>query len=165
MARTVTAADGSQWTVHSTLEWRTPATAVDFEHDISAGRGPTVVMLAIVVVLAMILVVWTPKAVVVPLWLVLIIVLVLLFFPVRWALRRPYTLVAARGDDGEGNPTERWVGTVRGAYKQRQQIARTVRSIAFESRPAVEGPLKPVVTPEMIITTEPTKKKVSADDD
>jgi hypothetical protein len=164
MTRPVTAADGKHWTVQSTLEWRSPATAHKFEHDISAGRGPTVVMLSIVIVLALILVVWTPKAVVVPLWVVLVIVLVLLFFPVRWVLRRPYTLVAAKGDDGEGNPTERWIGTVRGAYKARQQVNKTIRNIKFQSQPPAEGPLKPVVTPEMIITSEP-KKKVSADDD
>lgn len=165
MTRPVTDSKGKHWTVQSTLEWRNQASDHDFEHDISAGRGPTVVMLSIVVVLALILVVWTPKAVVVPAWVVLIIVLVLLFFPVRWVLRRPYTLVAARGDDGEGLPEERWVGTVRGAYKARQQVNKTIRNIKFEARPALDGPLKPVVTPEMIITSEPTKKKVSADDD
>jgi len=164
MIRDVTAANGKHWTVHSTLEWRTRATALDFENDISAGRGPTIVMLSIVVVLALILVVWTPKAVVVPPWVVLILVLVLLFFPIRWVLRRPYTVVAARGDDGEGIPEERWVGTVRGAYKARQQVNKTIRSIKFDSQPAREGSLKLVITPEMIIT-EPTKKKVSADDD
>lgn len=163
MTRPVTDPNGKHWTVHSTLEWRTRATALDFENDISAGRGPTVVMLSIVVVLALILVVWTPKAVVVPLWVVLILVLVLLFFPIRWVLRRPYTVVAARGDNGEGAPEERWIGTVRGAYKARQQVNKTIRSIRFTSQPPREGPLKPVVT-EMIIA-EPAKKKVSADDD
>lgn len=144
MTRVVHGADGRVWTLHGEMEWRTPATADDFEHDISAGHGPAVVMLVLVLVLAMTLIVWTPPDVVVPLWLILIIVLVGLFFPLRWALRRPWTVVAATGDDGEGEPTEKWVGSVRGVFNVRKQVADVARSIADDSAPAVEGPLKPV---------------------
>jgi uncharacterized protein (DUF983 family) len=144
MMRVVRAADGRVWTLQSDMEWRTPATADDFEHDISAGRGPAMVLLFLVAVLAVVLVVWTPPDVRVPLWLVLIIVLILLFFPLRWALRRPWTVVAATGDDGEGRPTEKWVGTVRGVFNVRQQVNRIARNIADESIPGMSGPLKPV---------------------
>jgi len=126
------------------MEWRTPATADDFEHDVSGTHGPAIAMLALVGVLVVALVVWTPTDVVVPLWLVLLILLVVLFFPARWALRRPFTVVAETGDDGEGEPVERWVGTVRGVFNVRTQVNRVARNIADDSMPAVEGPLKPV---------------------
>jgi hypothetical protein len=81
---------------------------------------------------------------VVPLWLILIILLIALFFPLRWALRRPWTVVAATGDDGEGEPTEKWVGSIRGVFKVRKEVADIARNIADESIPGAEGPLKPV---------------------
>jgi hypothetical protein len=144
MTRTVQGPDDRVWTVRADMEWRTPATADDFEHDVAGSHGPAVVMLVLVGILAVALIVWTPTDVVVPLWLVLIILLVVLFFPIRWALRRPFTVVAETGDDGEGEPVERWVGTVRGVFNVRQQINRIARTIVNESTPAVEGPLKPV---------------------
>ena len=145
MTRVVRGADGRVWTLHGDMEWRTPATADDFEHDISAGHGPGVVMAALVVILTVVLIVWTPPDVVVPLWLVLVIVLVALFFPLRWMLRRPWTVVAATGDDGEGEPTEKWVGSVRGVFNVRKQVADIAKNIADDSIPGgVNGPLKPV---------------------
>jgi hypothetical protein len=144
MTRVVRGADGRVWTLHGEMEWRTPATADDFEHDVSAGHGPGVVMLVLVIVLTVVLIVWTPPDVVVPLWLVLMILLVALFFPLRWALHRPWTVVAATGDDGEGEPTEKWVGTVRGVFNVRKQVADIARSIADFSIPGAEGPLRPV---------------------
>jgi hypothetical protein len=144
MTRVVRGADGRVWTLHGELEWRTSPSADDFEHDINTNRGPALVMLFLVAVLAVALIVWTPPDVVVPLWLVLILVLLVLFFPLRWALRRPWKVVAATGDDGEGRPTEQWEGTVRGVFNVRQQVARTARTIADEAAPALEGPLRPV---------------------
>jgi hypothetical protein len=126
------------------MEWRTPATADDFEHDVSAGHTPAVVMLGLVIILTVVLIVWTPPDVVVPLWLVLMIALVVLFFPLRWAFRRPWTVVAATGDDGEGEPTEKWVGTVRGVFNVRKQVTDIARNIATDNIPNVDGPLKPV---------------------
>lgn len=144
MTRVIRGADGRVWTLQGQMEWRAPATADDFEHDVSASHLSAIVMLALVVVLTVVLVSWTPDDVVVPLWLVLILLLVILFFPLRWALRRPWTVVAATGDDGEGKPTEKWVGTVRGVLTVRQQVARVARNIAADSMPGLEGPLKPV---------------------
>ena len=144
MTRVVRGADGRVWTLQSDMEWRTPATADDFEHDVSAGHGAAVVMLVLVLILTVVLIVWTPPDVVVPLWLVLIILLVLLFFPLRWALRRPWTVMAVTGDDGDGEPTEKWVGSVRGIFNVRKQVADIARTIADESIPGAEGPLKPV---------------------
>ena len=144
MTRVVRGADGRVWTLHGEMEWRTPATADDFEHDVSAGHTPGVVMAILVLILATVLVVWTPPDVVVPAWLVLIIVLFALFFPLRWALRRPWTVIAETGDDGEGEPIEKWVGTVRGVLKVRKEVNVIARAIADESIPAATGPLKPM---------------------
>ncbi|HWM05921.1 MAG TPA: DUF983 domain-containing protein [Actinophytocola sp.] len=144
MTRVVRGADGRMWTLRSQLEWRSPATADDFEHDVSVGNAAAIVLLVLVVALAVILIVWTPTDVVVPLWVVLLIVLVILFFPARWALRRPWTVVAETGDNGEGDPTEKWVGTVRGVFTVRQQVNRVAKNIAIDSIPGIEGPLQPV---------------------
>jgi hypothetical protein len=148
MTRVVRGADGRVWTLHGELEWRWPATADEFEHDISSGRGPAMVMLFLVAVLTVALIVWTPPDVVVPLWLVLILVLLVMFFPLRWALHRPWKVTAATGDSGENDehgtpkPKEIWTGTVRGMFNVRQQVAKIARTIADESSPAPEGPLR-----------------------
>jgi hypothetical protein len=83
---------------------------------------------------------WSSKM----LWLGLLIVLAILFFPARWALRRPWTVVAETGDDGDGEPVEKWVGTVRGVFTVRQQVNRVAKNIATDSQPGLEGPLQPV---------------------
>jgi hypothetical protein len=124
------------------MEWRTPATGDDFEHDVSGSHSSAIVLLVLVCILGVALVVWTPSDVVVPLWLVLLIVLVFLFFPLRWSLRRPWTVVAETGDDGDGEPTEKWVGTVRGVFNVRAQVNKIARTIADESSPGIEGPLR-----------------------
>jgi hypothetical protein len=144
MTRVVRGADDRVWTLYTEMEWRTPATADDFEHDVSGTHGPAVVMLVLVAILTVALVVWTPTDVVVPLWLVLIILLVVLFFPMRWALRRPWTVRAVTGDDGEGEPVEKWVGTVRGVFNVRSEVAKIVRNIADRATPGPESPLRPV---------------------
>ena len=144
MTRVVRGADGRQWTVRSQLEWRPPATSDDFEHDVSVGNAAPIVLLVLVLALGTILIVWTPDDVVVPLWVVLIVMLLVLFFPTRWALRRPWTVVAETGDNGENEPVERWVGVVRGVFTVRQQMNRVAKSIAIDSVPGIEGPLQPV---------------------
>lgn len=147
MTRVVEGADGRVWMLRGDLEWRTPATADDFQHDLSAGRGPALVMLALVVLLAVILVSRVPDNVV-GLELVLpLLALLMLFFPLRWALRRPWTVVAETGDDGESippKPIEKWTGTVRGVLTVRQQMSRIARTIQTEGAPGLEGPLRPV---------------------
>ena len=144
MTRVVRGADGRVWTLQGEMAWRTPATADDFEHDVSAGHGPALVMVVLVAVLAVVLVVWTPPDVYVPLWLILIMLLLVLFFPIRWAMRRPWSVVAETGDDGEGMATEKWVGTVRGVFNVRKQVADIARRITVDSVPGFESPLKPV---------------------
>ncbi|WP_133904344.1 DUF983 domain-containing protein [Actinophytocola oryzae] len=149
MERTVRGRDDRVWTLRSQMEWRQPATADDFEHDVSVGNASAFVLLALIIVLAITLISTIPEDVVAPwsgrmLWLGLLIVLAILFFPVRWALRRPWTVVAETGDNGEGEPTERWTGQVRGALTARQQINRVAKSIQVDSQPDLEGPFQPV---------------------
>jgi len=148
MTRVVRGADGREWTLRGEMEWRTPATADDFEHDVSVGNTAAFLLLALVVGLSVVLVVSIPEDVVAPwsskmLWLGLLIVLAILFFPARWALRRPWTVVAET-DDGDGELAEKWVGTVRGVFTVRQQVTRVAKNIATDSQPGLEGPLQPV---------------------
>lgn len=142
MMRVVRGADERVWTLQADMEWRTPSDTAEFEHDVSSGRGAAIFMLGMVIVLAVVLIVWTPADVVVPAWLVLLIVAVLLFFPLRWVLRRPWTVVAVTGDNGEGEPTEKWKGTVRGLFNVRTQVTKIARNIAEEAGPGMESPLK-----------------------
>lgn len=149
MTRVVRGADGRMWTLRGQMEWRAPATADDFEHDVSVGNSAAIVLLGLVIGLAVVLVVTTPDDVVAPwssrmLWLGLLIVLAVLFFPARWALRRPWTVVAETGDNGEGEPVEKWVGTVRGVFTVRQQVNKVAKNITTDSMPGIEGPLQPV---------------------
>jgi hypothetical protein len=145
MTRLVRSVNGRMWTVRGDLEWgRKPVTADDFEHDVSAGYGPGVVMLGLVVLLAAVLVIWTPTDVAVPAWVVLVLLLVFLFFPARWALRRPWKVVAETGDGTPDAPIEKWVGTVRGMFNVRSEIARVAKNIQSDDMPGFDGPLRPV---------------------
>ena len=144
MTRLVRGADGRMWTVRGELEWGRPVTADAFEHDVSAGYGPGIVMMVLVVVLGVVLVAWTPVGVVIPPWVILTLVLIFLFFPVRWALRRPWKLVAETGDNSPEAPLERWVGTVRGMFSVRKEVNQVARDIQRDALPSFDGPLHPV---------------------
>jgi hypothetical protein len=144
MTRLVRGADGRMWTIRARLEWTHPATADDFEHDVNGGAGPGIMMLGLITLLAVVLVAWTPGVVVVPPWLVVAMLAVFLFFPIRWSLRRPWTVVAETPGDVEELPPERWVGQVRGLFKIRPETSKIARNIEVYSLPDVEGPLQPV---------------------
>ncbi|OLF18352.1 DUF983 domain-containing protein [Actinophytocola xanthii] len=142
MTRVVRGADGRLWTLHSQLEWRSDSEGDEFEHDVAVGSAAAIALLVLVIVLGAVLILWSPEGLVVPLWVVLLVLLFILFFPTRWALRRPWTVVAETGDDGEGDPTERWVGTVRGVFNVRAQMKQVAKNIAIDNRPGIEGPLQ-----------------------
>ncbi|ATE51923.1 MULTISPECIES: DUF983 domain-containing protein [Actinosynnema] len=144
MTRLVRGADGRMWTVRSQVEWRNPAADADFEHDVSGGQGPGVLMLAIVAAMGVLLVAWTPEQVVVPAWLGLALVMMFLFFPVRWAIRRPHLVVAESKATGDDLPPERWVGHVRGVLNVRDEVGNIARKIEMYSLPDIDGPLQPV---------------------
>ncbi|GAB3438464.1 DUF983 domain-containing protein [Actinophytocola sediminis] len=142
MTRNVTGTDGRVWTLHSQLEWQRDKEADEFEHDVAVGNASAVMLLVLVVALGAVLVFWSPEGLVVPLWVGLLVLLAFLFFPTRWALRRPWKVVAETGDDGEGNPTEKWEGMVRGVFNVRAQMKLIAKNIRVDSRPGIEGPLQ-----------------------
>lgn len=141
MTRLVKGRDGRMWTLRSQMEWMTPATVDDFEHDVASGYGSGIVMLFMLAALVIALVLWTPQGVYVPSWLIVALVVVLLFFPVRWTLRRPWQLVANTRGDGEEQGSERWVGTVRGVVNVRNVTAKVARDIEVYNMPSQESPL------------------------
>jgi hypothetical protein len=146
MNRVVPDQNGREWVVRAQMEWRPPATADDFEQDVSANYTPGVVMLIITAILAFILLMWMPEGVVVPAWVPLGLLLIVLFFPLRWVLRRPWTVVAETiGDPSAEEPGERWVGTVRGMFKVRNKVRLISKSIQQRNQPDHEGILNPVL--------------------
>jgi hypothetical protein len=145
MNRLVTGADGREWVLRSQLEWRRPATADDFEHDVAGGLGPAVAMIILTVLFCVALIVWMPDDVLVPGWLLPALALVVLFFPLRWVLRRPWTIVAeTEGGLGDQLPAERWVGTIRGLFSVHGHVARVKKSIPRHALADFEGPLHPI---------------------
>jgi hypothetical protein len=132
------------WTLRGRLEWSQPATIDDFEHDVASGYTPGIVMLFMLGVLVVALVTWRPSGVVVPSWLVLVMIIVMVFFPLRWAVRRPWRLVANTPGSQQEQVAERWVGTVRGMFNIRTVAAKVARDIEVYSMPNAEGPLHPV---------------------
>ncbi len=145
MNRLVRGEDGRDWVVRAQMEWRAPATADDFEHDVAGSYGPGIAMIVVTSLLAVILVVWTPDQVKIPAWVLLALLLVMLFFPLRWILRRPWTVVAETEGDLTGDrPSERWVGTIRGMFKVQGEVKQISKTIQRHSLPDFDGPLHPV---------------------
>lgn len=126
------------------MEWIAPATVDDFERDVASSRGAGLALVGLLVLLVVVLVAWTPNGVIVPSWLILALALLLLFFPARWALRRPWSLVANTPGNDDDQPAERWTGTVRGVIRIRQMTAKIARDIEVYSTPDTDGPLHPV---------------------
>lgn len=142
--RTVAGVDGRTWSVRRNIEWTTPATGDDFEHDVDGGRGAAVLILSAMFLFWVILLVWTPSLVHVPWFLWLLGAVVVLFFPVRWYLRRPWTVVAETAGSYD-QPAERWTGTVRGGAKAREELRIVIRRLRTQGTPAhADSPLQPV---------------------
>jgi hypothetical protein len=140
----VRGADGRTWTLRSRMEWIRPATIDDFEHDVASGYGAGVAMFAALCVLIVALALWTPPGVYVPYWLILALLALVAFFPIRWALRRPWMLIANTPGNHQDLTAERWTGTVRGFVNIRQVTAKVARDIEVYSMPNIDGPLHPV---------------------
>lgn len=140
-ARVVVASDGQKWTVRRELNWRTPATAeVDkFDYDVHSGPLSAILLGVLIATLAVIFVALTPDSTVAP-KVELAVFALILFFPVRWLLRRPWTIVAETGDD----EAERWTGTVRGPVAARAEFRQTVSNIETDGHPDFAGSLQPV---------------------
>ena len=145
MNRVVRGDDGREWVVRAQMEWRRPATAEDFERDISGSYPSGIAMLAVCVLLAVILVAWLPDSVVVPPWVIYGLLLIAVFFPLRWVLNRPWTVVAETDGGVTGDPPpERWVGIISGMFRVRGELTKLARTIQREAGPDFEGPLRPM---------------------
>ncbi|AOS60918.1 DUF983 domain-containing protein [Actinoalloteichus hymeniacidonis] len=144
MNKVVRGADGRMWNIQSQMEWTHPMQLDEFEHDVSGGRGPGILLSVVLGSLVLLLLFWRPPEVYIPAWLILALFLVIVFFPARWVLRRPWTLVADTQGDGDEHPSERWAGVVRGVFLVRQETAKVSRHIEVYSEPDQDGVLQPV---------------------
>lgn len=145
MNRLVRGNDGREWVIRAHMEWRQPATADDFEYDAAANYTPGIVMAGVALALAGALLLSMPDRLVIPDFVPYGLLLVALFFPLRWVLRRPWTVVAETdGDPAGDHPSERWVGTVSGVSNINGEVKRVAKSIARHDLPDFEGPLHPV---------------------
>jgi hypothetical protein len=145
-AKTVNGVDGRTWQLRRNVEWSRPATGDDFEHDVDGGRGAAVLILSALFVFWVILFVWSPPYLHVPRYLWIGTLLILVFFPIRWWLRRPWTLVAETAGSYEPDlPAEKWTGLVRGGAKAREELRIVERRLRTQGTPAHgDSPLQPV---------------------
>ena len=135
-ARTVAGADGRTWSVRRNIEWRPPATGDEFEHDVDGGRGAILLILSSLG--------WLPSEVHVPWYLWLVGLVVLLFFPMRWVLRRQWTLVAET-PGGYDLPPEHWSGMVRGRGRAKEETRVLIRNLRTRATPGhADSPLQPL---------------------
>lgn len=144
--KTVVGVDGRSWSVRRNIEWSLPATGDDFEHDVDGGRGAAVLVLSALFVFWVILVVWSPRMVHIPWYMWAVAIVIVLFFPFRWWLRRPWTVVAeTAGSLNKDHPAERWTGHVRGSAKAREEIRIVTRRLRSQGTPGhADSPLQPV---------------------
>jgi len=144
--KTVVGVDGRSWSVRRNIEWSLPATGDDFEHDVDGGRGAAVLVLSALFVFWVILVVWSPGMVHIPWYLWAVAIVIVLFFPLRWWLRRPWTVVAeTAGSLNKDHPAERWTGLVRGGSKAREELRIVTRRLRSQGTPGhADSPLQPV---------------------
>lgn len=142
--KTVAGADGRMWSVRRNIEWSVPATGDDFEHDVDGGRGAAVLILSALFLFWVIVVVWSPEDLHIPWYLWIVGVAIMLFFPIRWFLRRPRKLVAETAG-GYDQPAERWIGLVRGEAKSKEELRIVVRRLRTQGTPGhADSPLQPV---------------------
>ena len=143
-ARTVIGVDGRTWSVRRSVAWSLPATGDDFEHDVDGGRGAVLLILSALVLFWVVLLVWLPSQVHVPWYLWLVGLIVLLFFPLRWVMRRPWTLVAET-PGGYDLPPEHWSGMVRGRGRAKEEMRVLIRNLRTRATPGhADSPLHPV---------------------
>jgi hypothetical protein len=139
VARVVSAPDGHAWTVRRRLNWRSPAAdELDrFDYDVHSGPLPAILLSVLIFTCGVVFVINTPDGTIAP-KVELAVFALILFFPARWLLRRPWTVVAETGDE----KPERWVGTVRGSRAARREFNRAAASIEREAQPELDGALQ-----------------------
>ena len=145
MARRVRDSKGRLWSVYSRIEWTDPEAEEEFEHDVGGGQVTAMILLIVLFVLLIGFIYLTPPSVRFPAWLALAFALLILFFPVRWLVRRPWTLIAQTEEPDV--IADRWVGRVRGYFSARSEIARAHRHLRRYAVPDRDGdgPLRPVL--------------------
>lgn len=137
-AETVTGADGRIWLVWRTVAWDTPHQAVEeFEHDIDGGRGGAPFIILASALLWLVLLFGAPSRVHIPIWLLCYAVIFVMFFPLRWLMRRPWIVVAETSEENE-LPAERWTSEARGWISARAEQRRAVERLRAEGGPADE---------------------------
>jgi hypothetical protein len=144
--KTVAGADGRTWSVRRNIEWSSPATGDDFEHDVDGQRTGVVFILSALILFWVVLLLWRPEGLHVPGYYWVIAFAVLSFFPIRWYLRRPWTIVAETegGYDEQGGP-EHWTGMVRGGSRAREEMRVVIRSLRTRATPGhADSPLQKV---------------------
>jgi hypothetical protein len=143
-SKTVTGSDGRTWVVKRRWEWSMPATGEDFEHDVDGGRAAAVVILSTLFLFFVALFVWMPDDVHVPWWVLLAGLVIVGFFPFRWMMRRPWTLVAQTPGGYDLDP-EHWAGKVRGVGKAREEVKVVIRMIRTRNTPGYpDSPMQPI---------------------
>jgi len=144
MARKVFDLHRREWSLRRNIEWSVPATGDDFEHDVDGGRGAAGLVLTALFVFWMILIIWKPADVHIPWFYWFVFFIILMFFPIRWILRRPWTVVAETVG-GYDQPPERWTGLVRGESKSREEMRITKRQLETRGTPEhSDSPLQSV---------------------
>src|ERR1700754_3642635 len=115
-SRTVAGVDGGMWSVRRNIEWSLPATGADFEHDVDGGRGAADLIFSALFFFWVVVIVWAPAQVHIPSFVCAVALFLVGFFPGRWYLRRPWTVVAEAAGN-YGLPAEKSTGLVRGGSK------------------------------------------------
>ena len=144
--KTVEGVDGRMWLVNIKIMWSDRSEG--FEHEKEGGRKAVIGIIVVLGLLWFALIAWKFQvaAVSVPWWVVTILLGIALFFPVRWAMRRPRRLRVEGGrwpDDDEG-AGEAWSGFVRGRSEARAEYKQAIRTLQKRGTPArANSPLQP----------------------
>jgi hypothetical protein len=139
---------GRTWLVSRQWLWEMPAgeEGEPFEHDVDGGRFGVIAIMSILIMLALALAVWfLPLDVVWPWWLWIPVLAVVLFFVIRWLLRRPWEIKAwttghfGKDEHGEDLGPEKWIGTVRGVTKSKDEVRLISQAIRKSDSPDYIG--------------------------
>ena len=147
--KTVEGVDGRMWLVNIKIMWSDRSEG--FEHEKEGGRKAVIGIIVVLGLLWFALIAWKFQvpAVSTPWWVWLIMLGIAVFFPIRWALRRPRRLVVEGGQwpedgDGGGGASETWSGEVRGRTEARAEFKQAIRTLQKRGTPArANSPLQP----------------------
>ncbi len=146
--KVVTGVDGREWIVSLKIMWTDKSEG--FEHEKEGGRRAVIAIVVVLGLLVFAQVAWAFQvpAVETPFWVLLILAALVLFFPVRWVLRRPRRLRVEGGrwpdDEDDESRAEEWSGFVRGRTEARAEFKQAIRTLQKRGTPArANSPLQP----------------------